>query len=143
MKKAVFNKSGMRQLVNTGYKKFDNATNYISTGNVIANTQYSLYIRPYCETKCNNCDFPEGHLLNYDMRMINNIPQRIREILSDKARKVSYILYKFFVGDTVVGWVVTDNEHKLITSQVESWCGDTWRYKKYNCLQECIQYITA
>lgn len=142
MKKAVFNKTGMRQLVDTGYKKFDKATNYIGTGNVIANTQYSLYIRPYNETECNGFTNPKGHLLNYDLSMFKHIPLRIREILCNKTRTESYILYLFFVKDTTVGWVITDNRHRFVASQVDTWYGDNTFLKKSNCLAECIKYIT-
>ena len=34
MKEAKFNKTGTRQLVDTGWKTFDRQTNCISTGNV-------------------------------------------------------------------------------------------------------------
>lgn len=142
MKQAVFNKSGMRQLVDTGYKRFDKATNYIGTGNVIANTQCSFYIRSYNETECNRQTFPKGHLLNYDLNMFRNIPSKIRHILCDKERTTSCILYNFFVGDTTVGWVITDNCHHFIASEVDTWYGDNLFCKKYNCLAECIKYIT-
>ena len=43
----TWSKNGMKMILNTDFKKFNKQTNYISNGNVIANTQYSNYIRPY------------------------------------------------------------------------------------------------
>ena len=144
MKKATFNKSGMKQIINSDYKLFNKQTNYISYGNVIANTQYSSFIRPYSQTTCNNNNFSEGELMKSDLKYFGNIPASIKDKLYAKDRKESYILYEFFVyrngNKDIIGYVLTDKKHKLITYEVlES-------YNNYNkslsAILETLPYIT-
>ena len=68
MKEAKYNKTGTRQIIDTGFKKFDKATNLISAGNVIANTQYGNFIRPYNMVLCNGNKFHKGHLMECDLK---------------------------------------------------------------------------
>ena len=148
MKKATWNKTGTRQLVNSGYRLFDKQTNCITTGNVYASTKYSGFIRPYTETKCNNHDFAKGELMHTDLRPFRRygIPSYIYDILTDQTRAGSYILYMFFVTDSdksirPVCWVVTDKMHKLITSTFVHLYGTNW-LKPQQVLAEVLPYIT-
>lgn len=153
MKKAKFNKSGMKQLVDTGWRTFDRQTNCISTGNVVANTQLSLYIRPYRETECNGHTFQPGELLRADLKAFEyRPPDDIMVILFDKDRKDSVILYMFSTSELVgniVGrsmrvpflWVVTDHEHRLIRCHHVRRCG-VQMHKRYNAADEILKYIT-
>ena len=68
MKEHVWNKTGMKQIINSDYKLFNKQTNYISIGNVISNTQYSSYIRPYKEIKNGNYIGKEGDFLKFDIK---------------------------------------------------------------------------
>ena len=138
----------MKQIINSGWKEFDKQTNCISTGNVYANTQYSSFIRPWKETECNGFTNPEGHLMNFDMKPFRNfrIPKCIMEILKNKERAESYILYMFFIVNKEkhvepFGWVVTDYHHKHVTSCVTRNYGQCY-LKRYNALKEAINYIT-
>lgn len=99
MKQHVYNPSGTRQLINSGWKLFDEQTNLITTGNVSSNTQQSSYIRPWMETECNGRTNPEGHLTNFDLHPFRKygIPPVIDKIVSDKGRKEPVILYMFHV----------------------------------------------
>ena len=63
------------------FKTFNKQVNLITTGNAICNTQMSMFIRPYKETKCNGFENPEGHLMRWDLQYFSNIPQNIRKIL--------------------------------------------------------------
>lgn len=153
MKKAEFNKKGTKQLVDTGWKTFDRQTNYISTGNVIANTQLSSYIRPYRETECNGLTFKPGELLMSDLKAFGyGPPGDIMDILCHKRRKRSVILYMFSTHEVVgniVGrrmrvpflWVVTDRDHRLIRCFYVHRCGAQMR-KRYDAANEILKYIT-
>ncbi|MCG3655388.1 hypothetical protein L5F23_01565 [Aliarcobacter butzleri] len=52
MKKFGYTSNGKLK-ISTGFKTFDEQSNYLGTGNVIANTQFSWYLRPTYETECN------------------------------------------------------------------------------------------
>lgn len=39
-----WNKSGMKMIIESGFKEFDKQTNLITSGNCISNTQYSNHI---------------------------------------------------------------------------------------------------
>ena len=126
-------------------KTFNRQTRCISTGNVIADTQLSYYIRPYTETECNGRTNPPGHLQDFDlkafdMRLPTYIIRRVRELTRDRAA----ILYHFFYysgdGRIDVGAVLTttsDEGNKLLV---------TWylghREKRASALDEAIKYIT-
>lgn len=81
----VWNKTGMRMLLNTDYKTFNKQTNCISSGNVIANTEIGWHIRPKNEISCNGKDFELGELRNHDLSCLelNNFisaEQYVKEI---------------------------------------------------------------
>ena len=148
MKKAIWNKTGMKQIINSGWKLFDNQTNCITTGNAYCNTQYSSFIRPYKETECNMQTFQIGHLMRYDMRPFSrfSIPETIREILCDESREESVILYMFFINkdDRVQPfcWVVTDRNYKLIDYRIVCRYGQQFM-KRVLATNEILIYITA
>ena len=83
-----------KMIIDTDFKEFNKQTNYIGTGNCIANTQYSSYIRPINETTCNGCNFPANHLQNYDLKGFA-INSEMRNILKNQTE--STILYEFYI----------------------------------------------
>lgn len=145
MEKAIFNKSGMKQIINSGYKLFDNQTNYIGTGNVIANTQISSFIRPYNEIE--NCGYigKPGQFMNYDMQNFKRVSRSIEKIIYDKDRKESVILYEFCTWKdrqkNIIGYVLTDNKHNLIDYSVNNYYGSNWIEKKFAAIREAMKYI--
>lgn len=148
MKKAIYNKRGTRQLINSGYRLFDKQTNCICTGNVIANTQFSAYIRPYSQTRCKNIDFEFGHLLNADLKPFRRygIPECMDDVLTDRTRAESLILYMFFVtnsnGDIrPMVWVLTDKENNLVQCTAVHYYGAN-RSKPNKVLATVLPYIT-
>lgn len=146
MKKAVYNSKG-NQVVNTDWKEFNKQTNCISTGNVYANTQVSSFIRPWCETECNGRVNPEGHLMKFDLQQFDGfrIPANLLDVIKDKNRKDSVILYMFFTmrNKRVVpfGWVLTDKNYKLLKWTVVRENNESFK-KRWSALNEAIQYIT-
>ena len=148
MKKHVYNPSGTRQLINSGWKLFDEQTNLITTGNVYTNTQLSSYIRPWTETECNGRTNPEGHLTNFDLHPFRKygIPPVIDKIVSDKGRKEPVILYMFHVWSKdqhvlPFCWVVTDKNHKLLKYAIVTRWGEHIG-KRIKAADEAISYIT-
>lgn len=147
MKKAKFTADGMKQIINSGYKLFDKQTNDISVGNIIANTEFGNFIRPWKETECNGRTNPPGHLTKFDLEAFNphRIPKRLNDILLDKERDASVILYMFFVikNKHIVpfSFVITSSDHKLIDYAIIVRYGQSWM-KLYNATMEAISYIT-
>lgn len=148
MRKHVYNPSGTRQLINSGWKLFDEQTNLITTGNVSSNTQQSSYIRPWTETECNGRTNPEGHLTNFDLHPFRKygIPPVIDEIVSNKGRKEPVILYMFHVWSKdqrvlPFCWVVTDKNHKLVKTVIVTRWGEH-KGKRISAAREAVSYIT-
>ena len=148
MKKAVYNKYGTRQIIDSGWKEFDRQTNYISTGNVIASTQLSSFIRPWRQTECNGFTNQCGHLMNYDLKQFDRwrIPADLLVEIEDKNREESVILYMFYTNTKdrdikPFGWVLTTRDHKYINSRVVRNWGESY-VKRSAALWEAIRYIT-
>lgn len=143
MKKAIFNKLGTKQLVNTGYKTFDNQTNYIGTGNVIANTMLGYYVRPLSEGL-------EG--VKFDLQQFSNvhlqIPQSLRDyLLLNTDRKEPEILYCIFTRDghdfkDVIGWILTTGhpEYKLVET-LYKYQSNKHNGKRLLAFQEVEKYL--
>ena len=146
MKEKIWTKDGMKQIINSGWKEFDEQTNTIFPGQCVASTQYSMCIRPWKEKECNGYVNPEGHLLDFDLKPFRKyrIPSSIESILTDKEREQNLILYMFFtVRDgrvTPFCWVVTDYDHKLVNYCVVYGYRQSW-LKRYNAAQEAMSYI--
>jgi hypothetical protein len=133
MKKAVYNKKGTKQIIDSGWKEFDRQTNFLATGNVIANTQISFFIRPWCETECNGFTRREGELMKYDLNQFGkwHIPADLLVTIEDKNRKESVILYLFH----------TMTKDRYVNSRVVREWGESY-VKRSAALWEAIRYIT-
>lgn len=148
MKQSTYSKSGMKQIIDSGWKEFDMQTNCITTGNAYCNTQTSGFIRPFNETECNGLSFSKGHLMNFDMKQFQKfgIPENISEILRNSEREDSVILYMFFVRDKgrvkPFCWVVTDRNYKLIDTCLVVGYGQSYM-KRLSAKTEILSYITA
>lgn len=112
----TYNKRGTRMLVSTDYKEFNNQTNFISNGNVIANTQYSMNIRNVFETDCNGCSFDVGELRRYDLKFfIQNFDYEMKRFFNEF--KENCYLYEFSIYNKkkerkkVIGWLVYNEQH--------------------------------
>ena len=148
MKEKVWSKDGMKQIINTGWKEFDKQTVSIFTGQCIYTTQYSMCIRPWKETECNGRTNPEGHLLDFDLKPFKpyNIPDRILQVLTDKTREKSVILYMFYIHNKYgriepFFWVITDYNYHMVESQLRVGYGQNYM-KRYNASREILEYIT-
>ena len=78
----VWNKTGMRQIINTPHKTFNKQTNCLdNSGNCLSNTQICFYIRAYNDTinPIGKVVDP-GYLQNFDLAQFNNLPGSIKEL---------------------------------------------------------------
>lgn len=147
MKKAKFTANGMKQIIDSGYKLFDKQTNIICDGNVIANTEFGNFIRPWKEIECNGRTNPPGHLTKFDLEAFepHRIPKRLLDFLLDKNRDKAVILYMFFVvkNKHIVpfSFVITSSDYKLIDYAIIVRHGQSWM-KLYKATMEAISYIT-
>lgn len=128
------------------FKTFNKQTSIISTGNVVAPTQYSSFIRPYSEVKNGAYIGKPGDFLRYDMQFFRNVPEYMQKILKDTSRKESYILYEFSVvidgSREIIGHVLTDyNYHLAAPAAIHCAYGKSW-WKRASAVYECIKYIT-
>jgi len=144
----------------SAYKLFNQQTHIITHGNVCANTQLSCYIRPYMEIECNhNTNFKPGELMDFDLKCVfgeykhgyyNELSVYMRDLIEDRNRKESLILYKFFVhsrtkGSGVqrknIGYVLTDCNYNLLTYHLPHWYGDSTYLKRYDAIMRAIPYV--
>ena len=142
-RKPKYNKKG-NMIIETGFKRFDKETNCICRGNIISNTMYGSYIRPYSEVKNGSYIGEVGDFLKYDMKNFKKIPNNIKRILEDKERKESYCLYELFTHPNgrreVFGYILCDKNSKLITSSIICSHGQNYM-KRFDALNYVIDMI--
>lgn len=138
-----WSKNGMKMIINSDFKKFNNETNDISTGNVLSNTQYSNYIRPYEEEKCNGQVFEKGHLQKYDLQFFDlTNANEIKDYIKNTNHGIT--LYQFFTHDKngdrdIIGWFIEDNK-KIVMQQVNYRHGKNY-FKRVNALNYAKKII--
>ena len=100
----------MKMIIHSDFKEFNKQTNLITSGNVIANTMWGNYIRPYNETI--NPDgqvVSEGQLFDFVLQYFS-INKAMREYIKSLNRKV--ILYEIFIyrgqRKDIIGWLIGD-----------------------------------
>jgi len=129
-----------KMLIDTGHKTFDRQTNYIDTGNVIANTQHSGYIRAFQQTGHAGLTYGPGELQAFDLDGFRDIPAHVKKYVREQAHARSVILYRFFHHNSkrtiTHGWVVTTDNYTLLRSVITG-PTDKSRY----VIQEVTQYI--
>jgi len=137
--------NGNKMLFESDHKTFNRQTNCISTGNVIADTQYSGFIRPYNETECNGFTNPKGHLQEYDLNwLLKDVPGYVKDWIRKYAKTKSVIAYHFFYRNKErrkidIGYVVTTPEYKK-NKLLNKWYAENTQ-KVRSVLDEAIKYI--
>lgn len=117
-----WSKNGMKMIIDSGFKEFDKQTNCLSSGNAIASTQYSNYIRPYYETTNPVGEkVKEGLLRDYDLKYfsLNKMTNGFQDWLNNITKKEKVIVYEYFIYRNgikeVIGWLVQSaNTNKII-----------------------------
>ena len=134
----TWSKSGNKMIINSDFKEFNKQTNCISQGNVIANTMWGLYIRPWNETECNGLTFKEGELFQQDLKHFN-ITRAMREYIKSLNRKI--VLYEIFIyrgqRKDIIGWLIEDKE-RIIDITVANSIGN---YRKRFSALETVKNI--
>lgn len=113
----TWSKNKMKMIINSDFKEFNKQTNCISRANVIANTIYGNYIRPYNETYCNGKTYGIGELFEYDLKFFN-ISEAMKEYIKTFNKMVA--LYEIFIyrkgKKDIIGWLIeSDNRIVNIT----------------------------
>ena len=134
--------------MDSGFKLFDKQTNLISTGNVFATTQRSVFIAPWREKARNGKEFNMGELTKADLKFggFNDLllPPSIRKIIFNPNRTENVILYAFRVFqngmEDIFGYVITDSnynhmEHCVVRKP------HTNLIKRVAALSEAMKYI--
>ena len=134
----TWSKSGNKMIINSDFKEFNKQTNLITSGNVIANTMWGLYIRPWNETECNGLTFKEGELFQQDLKHFN-ITRAMREYIKSLNKQV--ILYEIFIyrngKKDVIGWLIED-KGRIIDMTVANSIGN---YRKRFSALETVKNI--
>jgi len=135
--------NGNKMKIETGHKTFDQQTNIISYGNIIANTMVGFYIRAYNDTvNPVGQTRPLGYLQDFDLQNWRNELYRYRLMNKVKAHLVNRagILYRLFHYNKnqriIHGFILTDTDYNLI----EKWVvGPT--YKSWDVVLGCEPYL--
>lgn len=136
-----WSKNGNKMIVNSDFKEFNKQTNYISYGNIIANTMYSNYIRPWDETiNPIGQRVEKGRLFNYDLQYFH-ISSELREFIKSLNKKV--VLYEIFIyrygKKDIIGWLIEDIEFNIIYDRIRKTQGDyDKRYSALNTVKNII-----
>ena len=137
--------------INTLCKSFNKCA-YITRGQALTPTQYSVFIRP--KNALNGYNLNEyGQAFKYDIGAFERVPQitipqsfkKIIELESEKRKNESVLLYAFYHYDTnhkdkkiVHGFVLTDRNHNLIAIRYMN-----NRKKSMNVVDTCVNIVTV
>lgn len=125
----------------SGYKTFDKKVDYIGTGNVYSRVQFSSYIRSYGETiNPAGKEVEKGHLLEFDLKpfkKFGDIPRPMFDLLTDKDRNESYVLYVFRIEETKpLVWILTDSKENVILKSIHGFTN-----KRFNLCRALIEKL--
>lgn len=144
LKPVVYRSDRNHMVINSGHRTFDRHAYGLMTGNVISDTQLSLFVRARNETACNGFTFPVGHLMETDLKSFtgpgSEVAKRfIRNVIDDDTRVILYKIRHWSPGqgEVVHGWVVTDTDYRFIRRFD---CGPT--RKSRQVLDAVIPYIS-
>ncbi len=108
----------------TGHRTFDRQSEEcLMSGNVIANTQLSFYVRPVHETECNGFTNKPGELFNFDIQQFGrDMDQDVVRFVRGLNRQVIVYQVRHWVGShraatrrkIVHGYIVTETDGRKI-----------------------------
>lgn len=113
----------------TGHKTFDRYANYIGSGNVTSNVQFSSYIRPESHMlRPDGVRVPPGSLRDFDLRPFRKagLPAFVERAVLNATKHEPAILYRFSHPQqnprrsVVDGYVLTRDDHDL-HALIEFW----------------------
>jgi len=126
------------------HKAFNRQTKIITTGNVIADTQISSYIRPFNMTRNPVGEEKEpGYLQNWDLKWLN-IPEHIKEFVRENGRDKYLIVYLFYHhnnGENIKDGVVVTEGHRGNYKHLKTFYLNNTE-KAISVVNEARKYIT-
>lgn len=142
--------------INSGCKAFDKQCQGITTGNVIANTFLSMYIRPRSRTECNGRQNPPGHLQEFDLRLFAAPELHMRAAMEfirnlPLAQTQSLLLTAVFHSSkdrqgrpvrVVHGAIVTDTMLRLVRRFERFELGMHCKAKSYRIMEVVTPFLT-
>lgn len=138
-----WNKSGSRMILDTKLKTFNTQTDLITIGNVIADTQYSNYIRPYNEMECNGRTQPKGELRDYDLQFFT-LNEKVRNYVLKHTENENGILYQFHFYNArkekiIIGWIFEQNKQFDMFVNCPHWY---IKFEKYESVMDtCLNIL--
>ena len=138
-----WNKSGSRMILDTKLKTFNTQTDLITIGNVIADTQYSNYIRPYNEIECNGRTQPKGELRDYDLQFFT-LNENVRNYVLKHTENERGILYQFHFYNArkekiIIGWIFEQNKQFDMFVNCPHWY---IKFEKYeSAMDTCLNIL--
>jgi hypothetical protein len=128
LKKGTFSKNPNKMDFESGHKTFDRQTNYLGTGNVLANTQHSSYIRSANDFDCPPLkDIKKGQLRDLDLKSFTyvtavRLPYLVEKYIKEVTEDQPIILYQlrhFNNGEKKVdGYIITDTNYNHLATFV-------------------------
>lgn len=139
--------------IHTIHKKYDGQ--YISTGNVISDQQYSMFIRGYKRKECNGFVNEDGHLQQWDLNnwpsryLPSSIRERVKKYASGKESIILYCIRHFNGKNPVIlGWIITDYNYNLLERSIIRWdekslevIGQVTKAVTKNTIGEEVKYL--
>lgn len=138
-----WNKSGSRMILDTKLKTFNTQTDLITIGNVIADTQYSNYIRPYNEMECNGRTLQKGELRDYDLQFFA-LNEKVRNYVLKHTENERGILYQFHFYNArkekiIIGWIFEQNKQFDMFVNCPHWY---IKFEKYESVMDtCLNIL--
>lgn len=136
--------NGNKMRFESKHKTFNRQTNIISTGNIIANTEYGGFIRAHNEVINPVGEKREpGFLQDFDLRPFKEslgisypIEKKVKEYLKEKAG-ILYCFFHYSRGKRIIdGYVLTDTDHNYI----EFWYRNQ-HWRSNDAIKEALKYI--
>jgi len=116
----TFHPTSSRLVIDTGCSVFDSQCSHLTSGNHWGNCQFSTFVRPISETKCNGRTVPAGELFEFDMKAFTAMSDYVREAISAMNRTVVVSEIRHHIRShgqerkIVHGYIVTDTAERLI-----------------------------
>ena len=148
-------RNGMRQILNSQHKLFNQQTSMICDGNSIGKTMFGSYVRGKLTTECNGFTNPPGHLRDFDLKPFIqglHIPRavldkvlEVTETRGDEDSVILYALFHYIPGSerprkrVMHGWILTENDrhgHKLIQKWYSRFTGKT-----ISVVETCLPFL--
>ena len=136
MKKLKYTPNGMKAIIKSGHKTFDNYCVSLSPSSVVGGGQVSFGIRAF-NTKLNPLDNPvaPGEMQQFDLKQFKNLPNEVRLFIQENGKDEDLMLFSFYHFhhgvETVHGWIITANRDNTENKLLKMWVtGPTFKSRQ-------------